>query len=227
MTTPPSLNGSHLRTYEKIFQHPISHNLKWRKIRSLLSHLGELTEGSNGHLNFTRNGRTLALRRSQSKDIADTDDLMAIRHFLQSSDTALPPVKPAGHILVVMSHHEARVFRSDIHGTAPETVKSHDSRYLGHAADSKENSRGKEIPAAGSYFGPLAAALKSATRILIFGHGSGNSSEMDMFEAWLKKHHPELGGRIVGSVVVDENHQSDAELLARARDFYAQLPTVS
>ena len=226
MRLPSNMSGAYLRTYEKIFQHPVSHNLGWRELRSLFSHLGQLTEESNGHFKFIRNGHTLALHRPQSKDIADIDDLMAIRHFLQSSDTDLPPVKPAGQILVVISHHEARVFRSDIHGTAPETVKSHDSRYLGHAADSRENSRGKELPAAGSYFEPLAVSLKSAARILLFGHGSGNSSEMAVFEAWLQKHHPELSGRIVGSLVVDENHQSDGELLARARDFYTQLSTV-
>lgn len=227
MTPPSDLSGAYLRTYEKIFQHPVSHNLEWRELRSLLSHMGQLIEESNGHFKFIRNGHTLALHRPQSKDIADIDELMAVRHFLLLSDAGAPQAEPAAHMLVVMSHHEARVFHSDIHGTTPETVKPHDSRYLGHAADSKENSPGKQIPAAGSYFEPLATALKSATRILLFGHGSGNSSEMDMFEAWLKKRHPELGGRIVGSIVVDESHQSDAELLARARDFYAQLRTVS
>lgn len=227
MTTPPSLSGSHLRTYEKIFQHPVSHNLEWRELRSLLSHMGQVTEESNGHLDVTRNGHNLVLRRAQSKDLADIDELMAVRRFLQLSDTAAPQVNPDGRLLVVISHHEARVFRSLIHGTAPETVKSHGSRYLGHDADSKENSRGKEIPAAGSYFEPLAIALKAATRILLFGNGSGNTSEMDMFGTWLKKHHPELGKRIVGSIVVDEHHQSDGELLAKAREFFARVPAVS
>ena len=126
-----------------------------------------------------------------------------------------------------MSHREARIFHSNIHGTLPETVKSHDSRYLGHGADSKENSRGKEIPAVGSYFEPLATTIKTATKILLFGSGSGKSSEMHMFEIWLKQHYPELGNRIVGTMVVDEHHQSDNELLAKAREVYAQVPVVT
>jgi hypothetical protein len=226
MTPPSSLSGSHLRTYEKIFQHPVSHNLEWREIRSLLGHIGQLTEESNGHLNIIRNGHTLTLHRSHSKDIAGIDELMAVRHFLQRSDTAAPPVNPTGHTLVVISHHEARIFHSDIHGSAPETVKFHDSRYLGHG-DLKENSWAKEIPAAGSYFEPLATALKAATKILLFGHGSGSSSEMNMFETWLKKRYPELSNRIVGSIVVDEHHQSDGELLAKVRDFYARVRVLS
>jgi hypothetical protein len=35
MNTPNSLTGSHLRTYERIFQHPISHNLEWRDVHAL------------------------------------------------------------------------------------------------------------------------------------------------------------------------------------------------
>ena len=88
-----------------------------------------------------------------------------------------------------------------------------------------ENARAKELPAAGSLFEPLAATLKEAPKILLFGCGTGKASEMDSFSAWLKTHYPELAGRIVGSVVVDESHLSDDELLARARQFCAQLPT--
>lgn len=227
MTTPPSLNGSHLRTYEKIFQHPVSHNLEWRELRSLLGHIGQVTEESNSHLSVVRNGHTLMLRRTRSKDIADIDELMAVRHFLEQSDAAAPQVNPVGHVLVVISHHEARVFRTDVPGTAPVTVKSHDPRYFEHGQDSKENSRGKEIPVAHSYFEPLATELKAANKILLFGHGKGYSSEMSRFETWLKKHYPALGKRIAGSIVVDDHHQTDGELFAKAREFYAQITPVS
>jgi hypothetical protein len=227
MTTPSSLNGRHLRTYEKIFRHPVSHNLEWRELRSLLDHVGQVTEESNGHLKVIRNGHNLVLHRARSKDIADVDELKTVRHFLQRSETATPQGNPVGHILVVMSHHEARVFHSDAPGTRPETVKSRDSRYLGNDADSKENSRGKELPAIGSYFAPLATALKAASEILIFGHGSGNGNEMEIFGTWLKQHHPELGSRIVGFIVVDEHHQTEGELLAKAREFYARRTVAS
>jgi hypothetical protein len=44
---------------------------------------------------------------------------------------------------------------------------------------------------------------------------------MDQFVAWLKLHHPELAKRIIGSLVVDEPHLIDGQLLAKAREFYA------
>lgn len=94
MTTPPSLSGSHLHTYEKIFQHPVSRNLEWRELLSLLGHMGQVTEESNGHLSIMRNGHHLILHRSHSKDLADIEELMTVRHFLQRSDTAASqPIK--------------------------------------------------------------------------------------------------------------------------------------
>jgi hypothetical protein len=44
---------------------------------------------------------------------------------------------------------------------------------------------------------------------------------MDQFVAWLKLHHPELAKRIIGSLVVDEHHLTEGQLLAKAREFYS------
>ena len=38
----------------------------------------------------------------------------------------------------------------------------------------------------------------------------------------LNQHFPEVRKRVVGSIVVDETHLSEDQLLARARDFYAE-----
>lgn len=189
----------------------------------MLGRLGQVNEEPNGHVAIARNGHTLSLHRSHSKDITDVYELMEIRHFLERSETPLPAaLDQDSQMLVVISHHEARVFHSITHGTKPEIVKSDESRYVGHAVDSKETSRSKEIPSPGSYFKPLAAVLKNAGKILIFGGGSGNSSEMEVFMTWLQKHHSELSGRIVGSIVVDEHQLSGGELLSKAREFYTK-----
>jgi hypothetical protein len=47
---------------------------------------------------------------------------------------------------------------------------------------------------------------------------------MDQFIAWLKIHHPELAKRIAGSLIIDEHHFTDAQLLAKARDLFALQP---
>jgi len=95
--------------------------------------------------------------------------------------------------------------------------------FFRHAHNSKDFTRGQERPDPNSFFEPVAGVLNGAGEILIFGPGTGMSSEMDQFVAWLKLNRPDLGKRIVGSVVVDENHLTEDQLLAKARDFYASL----
>ncbi|MEH1793027.1 MAG: hypothetical protein V7L17_10175 [Nostoc sp.] len=44
---------------------------------------------------------------------------------------------------------------------------------------------------------------------------------MDYLLADLKEHHPDIQERVVGTVVVNEQHMSEDQLLAQARTFYA------
>lgn len=219
MNSSSNLKGSHLRTYNTIFQHPISHNLEWREVHSMFKRLGEVAEESNGNLKITRNGQTLVLHRPNTKDVANADEVMSLRHFLEKSQTipATADSKDA-HWLLLIDHHEARIFRSEIHGGLPRKILP--AEHSQHTRDSGDVSRGKEKPEATSFFKPVAEALQVAAEILIFGTGTGTSNEMDQFTVWLNKHQPELAKRIIGAVVVDEQHLTDDQLLARAREFY-------
>jgi len=223
MTSPASLTGSQLRTYNTIFQHPVSHNLEWRHVRTLLATLGEITEEPNGNSKVARNGHVLVLHPPRTKDVAETDELMALRHFLEQSEPT-PPGTDASetHWLVVIDHREARIFRTEMHGAIPQEILPHEpDDYFRHAHNSKDFSRGQEKPDPNSFFGPVAKALQAPGRILVFGTGTGTSSEMEQFIAWAKLHRPELAQRIIGCLVVDEHHLSLDQLLAKARDFYA------
>jgi hypothetical protein len=127
------------------------------------------------------------------------------------------------HWLLVIDHHEARIFRSEMLGAVPQQVLPHEpDDYFRHAQDSKEVSRGKEKPDPNSFFEPVAAVLRTGGPILIFGTGTGTSSEMDQFIGWLKTQHSDLAARIIGSMVVDEHHMTEGQLLAKAREFYAR-----
>jgi len=223
MTSTASLTGSQLRTYKTIFQHPVSHNLEWRHVRALLATLGDIAEEPNGNLKVTRNGQVLVLHPPRTKDVAETDELMALRHFLERSETMSPEAKMSEtHWLVVIDHHEARIFRSEMHGAIPQQILPHEpDDYFRHAHNSKDFSRGEEKPDPNSFFEPVARALQAPGRILIFGTGTGTSSEMEQFIAWLKVHHSEVAKRIIGWLVVDEHHLSGDQLLAKAREFYA------
>src|SRR5471030_2124981 len=109
-TPAPVLSNTHQRTYDRIFQHPVSHNLEWRDVRSLFGHLGHMTEEANGNLKVTRNGQTLVLHAPQTKDVASTEELMQLRHFLERSETvAVDATAAEAHWLVVIDHREARI----------------------------------------------------------------------------------------------------------------------
>lgn len=222
MISPPStLSGSHLRTYEAIFQHPAPHNLAWREVHALFRQLALVEEQPNGHLKVTRHGQTLVLPRPRTKEVAGTDELLALRHFLEKSATAGPAAGTEPHWLLVIDHHEARIYRSEMSGAVPQRILPHEpADHFRHAPNSRGFSRGQEKPDPNSFFAPVAQALPGG-RVLVFGTGTGTSSEMDQFMAWTKLHHPELAGRIIGAVVVDEHHLTDPQLLAQAREFYA------
>jgi hypothetical protein len=216
MNPPSSLAAAHLRTYRTIFQHPASHNLGWHEVCALLAQLGQVEEEPNGNLKVTCNGISMVLPSTRTKDVAGTDELMKIRDFLErSADRMSETNKSGARWLVVISHHEARIFRAEIHGTVAEQVRPDQTE------DAIRKIRGQEKPAPQTFFGPVADALKEAGQILIFGSGTGSANEMDQFVAWLKIHRPELARRITGALIIDEHHLTDAQLLAKARDFHA------
>jgi len=154
------------------------------------------------------------------------DELMSVRHFLAQSGAKQPETKAeAARWLVVIDHREARIYRSTESNAVPQQIRPHvPDDFFRHAHNSRDFSRGQEKPDPNSFFEPVAGVLNGAGGILIFGTGTGMSSEMDQFIAWLKLNRPELAKRIVGSLVVDENHLTEEQILAKAREFYASAP---
>lgn len=225
MNTISQLNGTHLRTYNTIFQHPISHNLAWLDVHALFRHLGQMEEESNGNFKVTRNGERLVLHPPRTKDVFETDEVMSLRHFLERSELNSPETgEEKGGWLLVIDHREARIYRSKMHGAVAQQILPHKPEdYFRHAQDSMGSSRGKEKPDPNSFFEPIAKALQPARQILIFGTGTGASNEMDQFVSWLEIHHRELAGRIIGALVVDAHHLTEGELLAKAREFYLKI----
>lgn len=224
MNSTLTLTGAHLRTYNTIFQHPVSHNLGWHDVRALFRHVGEVAEEANGNFKVTRNGQTLLLHPARTKDVTGAAEVLALRHFLEHSETpASTPVDGESHWLLVISHHDARIFRSEMSGAVPQRILPHVPQgYFHHAPDSQDLARGPEKLGASSFFAPVAQALQGASQVLVFGSGTGASSEMAHFIAWLKDHDALLARRIIGTVVVDTHHLTAGELLAKAREFYAQ-----
>jgi hypothetical protein len=221
------LHGSHKSTYEAIFQHPIARNLTWRDVRSMLGALtGVAQEEHNGTLKITCNGRTLVLHQPIRKNIADVRELMDLRHFLEHSETAArQPTVQGMHLLVVIDHREARVYKTELHGAVPQQISPYDPGGFGrHLHYVQDDSNGQRKPERKSFYNAVAKTLQGAEQILVFGSSTGASSAMNQLVAELRQHHKELAERVVGAIVVDEQHLTENQLLAKARAFYATLP---
>ena len=221
------LTSVHRSTYSAIFQHPMAHNLHWRDVRSMLAAVAEVVEEPNGNLKVTRGEQTLVLHPSLEKDVADIDELVKIRHFLERSGagaTSPASVAKGPHLLVVIDHREARIYSAELHGAVPQRITPYSplgvDRHLHYVAD---ESNGQRKPERKSFYEEVAQTLQAAEKILLFGSGTGASSAMEQLLAELKLRHPQVARRIVGRVVVDEQHLTEAQLLAKARDFYAKI----
>ncbi len=224
--TPPELNGRHRHTYEAVFRHPAAHNLEWHDVRSLLAALGDVTEEPNGYFRVTRGGRHMTLHAPKHKDVATTDDLMAVRRFLEPAAEAAvpPPAPPPAHLLVVIDHHEVKVYRTQLHGAVPERLVPHDPHGYGrHLHARNEETDGKRPPEQASYYRAVAAALHGADRIVLFGSGTGESNALEELLSDLRHHHPGVADRVVGTAVIDAHHQTEGQLLAQAREVFAAL----
>ncbi len=86
MKTTTPLTGAHQRTFDRIFQHPISHNLEWRDVHALLEEMGDVAKEHNGSLKVTRNNQILILHPTSKKDVTEMDEIMKLRHFLERSE---------------------------------------------------------------------------------------------------------------------------------------------
>jgi hypothetical protein len=219
------LSGPHQKTYQRLLQHPMPHNLQWREVWSMLGAMPGATavEDDKGTLKVARNGQTMVLHRPRGKDLADKKELLQVRHFLERSGTsAPPPPAPVGtHLLVVIDHREARIYSTELHGSVPQRIKPYDPFGFGRDLHyNQDDSNGQRKPEQKSFYEAVAKTLRGAEQILIFGTGTGSSSAMEHLLAELTHNHRDIAECVVGSVAVDEHHLTEDQLLAKARELF-------
>ena len=84
------MNKRHRRTFEAIFAQPISGNIKWRDVESLLKTLGAvLTERAGSRVSVSLNNRIIVLHRPHPHPNIDKGAVRNLRKFLQSTGITL------------------------------------------------------------------------------------------------------------------------------------------
>ena len=65
------LNNHHSDTLTAIFQHPVSHNIRWHDALSLMEAVGEVIEEHDGKFKVTIGDETEVLSRPHDKNIGE------------------------------------------------------------------------------------------------------------------------------------------------------------
>jgi hypothetical protein len=87
MTSPPQpehLNNRHRDTLRQIFRHPVSHNVEWRAVLSLLEAVGTVTVRHDGKVAVTVGTEREFFDRPPGKDI-DAQMVTDLRRMLSSA----------------------------------------------------------------------------------------------------------------------------------------------
>ncbi len=75
------LSNHHRNTLRQLFQHPVSHNIEWRAVLSLLAAVGSVAEHSDGKVAATIGSETVFLDPPAHKDV-DTQTVIDLRRLL-------------------------------------------------------------------------------------------------------------------------------------------------
>jgi len=220
------LHDSHQATYDAIFNHPDRLDVAWRDVRSMLGAMPEISQQQFGvSVRLTRNGWSHVLHGSAEHPNVDARALGDLRRFLQQSCWPCPPTlaREGPHLLVVLHHRVARIYRFALHESLPAQLIPYDragfGRHLHHAG---VDGSGRRTPDQAGFNQAVAATLRGAERILLFGSGPGASGAVaQLFDA-LRRSHQDLSDRVTGWIVVDEGHLSESQLLADSRQYYAR-----
>jgi hypothetical protein len=81
---PADLSGSHRDTLSQLLRHPISHNIEWPAVLSLLRAVGEVEERHDGKYLVTIGGESNVFERPLHKDI-DPQMVVDLRKMLRTA----------------------------------------------------------------------------------------------------------------------------------------------
>ncbi len=76
------LDHHHRVTAAKIFGHPLSHNIQWHDVESLLDRIGIVSISHRGNVNVTIGEVVHSLGKARGHDLSD-EQVIKVRHILR------------------------------------------------------------------------------------------------------------------------------------------------
>jgi len=81
---PKHLSSNHRDTLSQVFQHPISHNIEWHAVLSLLEQVGTVDRQHDGKFHVTLGDETETFERPKDKDIT-AQQVVDVRRMLANA----------------------------------------------------------------------------------------------------------------------------------------------
>jgi len=80
-TLPTHLNNHHRNTLRQIFAHPVSHNIEWHSVVSLLGAVGTVERYHDGRISVKLGPHVTVFERPDNKDL-DVSEVSTVRKML-------------------------------------------------------------------------------------------------------------------------------------------------
>lgn len=84
MAAPDHLNSHHRDTMAQIFRHPLSHNVEWHAVLSLLNAVATVQETHRGNYLVSIAGHSETFERPRRKDVS-AEELADLRRLLRKA----------------------------------------------------------------------------------------------------------------------------------------------
>jgi hypothetical protein len=223
-----TLSEADRRTFNALFRQPAGQSLKRANVIALLRALGIRDEHRVRKLNAKAitGDEVQAFRQilAQAGFSAGTSARTGPAKNTSRKRSAVVPRPP--HLLVVVEHHEARIYRLEARTADPPAylVERHDPHHFRHHLTDRDLYRGPEgrAPEDPSFYASLAEALAAARAIIVVGHGAGHSNA-DRLVQFLRLNHNDTFQK-VKRLVVEDLSQFIPQLMGSGREASNALP---
>lgn len=238
---PVHLNHHHRDTLSQIFTHPLSHNIEWRAVLSLLDALGAVEIRPDGKFVLTLGPETETMERPRDKDL-DPQQVVDLRRMLRDAGYGPATERPGG--LTVTEHSaDTERFRGkqviaaiDFHHTVisatdaapdqrPTQLLAADPRGHFHKISHRAgNPDGTYEDDSSEYWEEVGDALAPAGAILLLGHGKGKANASHKFVAYAEEHRKDIAAKIVADVRADIDDLTNEQVLRLAQRYFGEAP---
>jgi hypothetical protein len=197
-------------------------SLHWTDIVELVGHLGQIQAHGGDEFVFAVGTQREIFKRPHTPEVG-VEEVSRLRKFLKAaaSESRSSEFIQPSRMIVVIDHHVAHIFR-DVGGNRPQeaaTIVPYDPHHFHHHLVHRKEAhyQGDRVPEETSFYADVAAALASASEIVLIGHGTGKSSAVRAMQEYLDKHHVEISRRIKATEIVDLSALTEPEIEAIAK----------